>query len=32
LLPQFVLVEESDENGNVPTDGSSRARFVYRKS
>jgi SAM-dependent methyltransferase len=31
LLPQFVLVEESDENGNVPTHESSRARFVYRK-
>jgi len=31
LSPQFVLVEESDENGNQPTDGSSRAQFVYRK-
>jgi SAM-dependent methyltransferase len=32
LAPHFLLVEESDENGNPPTDESSRARFVYRKS
>ena len=31
LSPRFDLVEESDENGNPPTDGSSRAQFVYRK-
>jgi SAM-dependent methyltransferase len=31
LSPLFDLVEESDENGNPPTDGSSRAQFVYRK-
>jgi SAM-dependent methyltransferase len=31
LSPQFDLVEASDENGNPPTDGSSRAQFVYRK-
>ena len=31
LSAQFDLVEESDENGNLPTDGSSRAHFVYRK-
>ena len=31
LSPRFVLVEESDENGTLPTDGSSRAQFVYRK-
>ena len=31
LSPRFDLVEESDENGNAPTDGSSRAQFVYRK-
>jgi SAM-dependent methyltransferase len=31
LSPRFDLVEESDENGISPTDGSSRAHFVYRK-
>jgi SAM-dependent methyltransferase len=31
LAPQFDLVDERDENGNPPTDGSSRAHFVYRK-
>jgi len=31
LSSRFELVEESDEIGNAPTDGSSRAHFVYRK-
>jgi len=31
LSSRFDLVEESDENGNPPTDGSSRAHFVFRK-
>ncbi len=31
LEPKFALLEETDENGNTPTDESVKAHFAYRR-